>query len=136
MKFYIAGPLFTPGERSYKENLAIAIEKLGHSTYLPHRDGGLSNGKSKDTKKFFHSDIKAIDESDAIIGVLNGNDVDSGTAFELGCGYSKGKILLGLYEDTRLAYSEIHINLMITNSVKLFDSMRKLINYCSKTYKG
>lgn len=46
----------------------------------------------------FNGDISQIDNCDIIVANLNdfrGTDIDSGTAFELGYGYAKGKKLFG-----------------------------------------
>lgn len=44
-----------------------------------------------------------IDECDAIVAVLDGTDVDSGTAAEIGYGFAKGKPILGYRGDFRLS---------------------------------
>ena len=49
------------------------------------------------------NNIQAIDRADGIIAVLDGADVDSGTAAEIGYGYGKGKRILGYRGDFRLA---------------------------------
>jgi len=43
-----------------------------------------------------------IDECDAILAVLDGTDVDSGTAAEIGYGFARGKPILGYRGDFRL----------------------------------
>lgn len=45
----------------------------------------------------------AIDRADGIFACLDGTDVDSGTAAEIGYGYAKGKIIVGYRGDFRLA---------------------------------
>lgn len=44
-----------------------------------------------------------IDKSDAVLAILDGVDVDSGTAAEIGYAYAKGKRIYGLRTDFRLA---------------------------------
>ena len=38
MKLYIAGPLFTPGERDYLDTLADRLDAAGHECFVPHRE--------------------------------------------------------------------------------------------------
>jgi nucleoside 2-deoxyribosyltransferase len=45
----------------------------------------------------------AIDECNAIFAVLDGTDVDSGTAAEIGYGFARGKKILGYRGDFRLS---------------------------------
>jgi len=44
-----------------------------------------------------------IDAADAVFGVLDGVDVDSGTAAEIGYAFARGKYVAGLRTDFRLA---------------------------------
>ena len=45
----------------------------------------------------------AIDASDGLFAILDGVDVDSGTAAEIGYGFARGKYICGLRTDFRLA---------------------------------
>lgn len=94
---YIAGPLFTEGERYFLEKVEEVCSKKGFKTYLPHRD----INQKLDSDTVFSNDIRLLDETDIIIAVLDGPDIDSGTAFELGYCYSKGKYLIGIKTDYR-----------------------------------
>lgn len=49
------------------------------------------------------ANAERIDRSDAIIAILDGVDVDSGTASEIGYGFARGKHVDGLRTDFRLA---------------------------------
>jgi nucleoside 2-deoxyribosyltransferase len=46
---------------------------------------------------------RALDECDAVLAVLDGPDVDSGTASEIGYAAAKGKVVLGYRNDFRLS---------------------------------
>jgi nucleoside 2-deoxyribosyltransferase len=48
-------------------------------------------------------DLQLIDESEAILASLDGADVDSGTALEIGYGYAKGLLVIGLRTDIRIS---------------------------------
>jgi nucleoside 2-deoxyribosyltransferase len=49
------------------------------------------------------NNAKGIDEADLVIAVLDGSDVDSGTAAEIGYAYAKGKHVCGYRSDFRLS---------------------------------
>lgn len=49
------------------------------------------------------SNAERIDRSDAVFAVLDGVDVDSGTAAEIGYAFARGKQVYGLRTDFRLA---------------------------------
>lgn len=123
---YIAGPLFTPAERRYLEELTAAVESAGFTTYLPHRDGGLVDPDRRETRAMYESDIRALDACGAIVAVLNGTDVDSGTAFEIGYGVARRLPVLGLYEDIRVSGPH-DFNAMIANGCRVFESRNELL---------
>jgi nucleoside 2-deoxyribosyltransferase len=45
----------------------------------------------------------AIDRADAVVAVLDGADVDSGTAAEIGYAFARGKLIIGYRGDFRLS---------------------------------
>ena len=45
----------------------------------------------------------AIDTADAVLAVLDGTDVDSGTAAEIGYAFARGKLIVGYRGDFRLS---------------------------------
>lgn len=49
------------------------------------------------------SNAERIDRSDAVFAILDGVDVDSGTAAEIGYAFARGKVVCGLRTDFRLA---------------------------------
>lgn len=49
------------------------------------------------------TNAERIDKSDAVLAILDGVDVDSGTAAEIGYAFGKGKTVYGLRTDFRLA---------------------------------
>jgi nucleoside 2-deoxyribosyltransferase len=118
--------LFTAAERSLLEELAGAIEAAGFQTYLPHRDGGLAPADRRNTRTFYEADIRALDACSAIVAVLNGADVDSGTAFEMGYGVARGVPVLGLYDDARIQGPH-DFNVMIANGCRMCSDRQAVI---------
>jgi nucleoside 2-deoxyribosyltransferase len=129
---YIAGPLFTPAERSYLEELATALEAAGFQTYLPHRDGGLAPADRRNTRALYDSDIRALGACSIVVAVLNGTDVDSGTAFEIGYAVARGLPVLGLYEDIRVSGAQ-DFNVMIANGCRVIASRKDLLEALKDT---
>ncbi|RPJ73559.1 MAG: nucleoside 2-deoxyribosyltransferase, partial [Alphaproteobacteria bacterium] len=84
MKIYIAGPLFTLAERRFNQELALILQKLMNDIViiLPQNETGKMIGIPNFIDKAFHFCLKSIDESDVIVGLLDGADADSGTCIE------------------------------------------------------
>ena len=112
-KIYIAGPLFTAGERQVLEQVDQVVRAVGRNTYLPHRDGGIFLRDAGSSLNFFQGDTAQLDRSDWVVAILNGPDVDSGTSWEIGYAFSKGKKIIGYCDDTRVYAPELQINPMI-----------------------
>ena len=80
MKLYIAGPLFTPGERHYLEGLADRLRADGHECFVPH----LETKQPLTAETIFATDCEGLYASDAVVAWLDGPMVDDGTACEIG----------------------------------------------------
>jgi len=129
MRAYIAGPLFNEGERWWNAEIDSRVRKLGFTTYIPQRDGVKLENQS-DVRKIFESDKNALIQADVIVANLDGMDVDSGTAWEIGFAEGLGKHCVGVYTDWRLHFKYQTVNLMIQCSVdKLVLSLDELEQY-------
>ena len=66
------------------------------------------------------SNAERIDRSDAVFAILDGVDVDSGTAAEIGYGFASGKVVCGLRTDFRLAGDNIGatVNLQVQHFIE------------------
>lgn len=117
---YLAGPLFSQAERDFNVYLRDKLVGKGFSVFLPQEDGSddVETRLEVRQKNIFGMDVKAIDDCDIVVAVLDGgSDVDSGTAWEMGYAYAKGKKLLGLRTDFRTFGPEGAVNLMIEISL-------------------
>jgi nucleoside 2-deoxyribosyltransferase len=120
MKIYLAGPLgFSEAGRSYQDATLIPeISRLGYEVLNPWKltdqskiDAILAmpyGAPRRDAWRKLNIEIggnnrTAIDRSDLIFAVLDGVDVDSGTASEIGYAFAKGKPILGYRGDFRLS---------------------------------
>ena len=102
---YVAGPLFSDHERMFLLQIADRIAKevqldVGSDVFLPHRDAG-DVGVVNSRNKVFSEDISHLDQCEIVVALLDGADVDSGTALELGYAYAKDKKIFGLLTDRR-----------------------------------
>ena len=125
-KIYIAGPLFTEGDRWFLEKIDALCNKLGFITYLPHRDAGVCPPSGIGSNSFFLRDLEELNECKIVVAVLNGTDIDSGTSWEIGYAYSKNKKIIGYLDDSRVENPVANLNLMILNSLFLVQSFEKL----------
>jgi len=125
---YLAGPLFSEAELDFNRMLRDQIKSSGFNVFLPQEDS--NNVKDRDDRQMiiFNKNEAAIEKSDMMVAVVDGADVDSGTAWEIGYAYARGKPILGLRTDFRTLGIEGTVNLMIERSVLLCKSIPELLN--------
>lgn len=113
MKIYLAGPLFTMAEREWNVRLKKALEKYGLEIWLPQEN----EPREKTAREVFKMDVKGIDQAFGVIAIMDGADPDSGTAWEVGYAYAKGKPVILLRTDFRTNPDGFApYNLMLTES--------------------
>ena len=120
IKIYSAGPLgFSEAGRAFHETHIVAeLQRLGHDVLDPWKltDAAkiaavmsLPYGQerreqwSRLNMEIGRTNAEAIDACDVVLAVLDGVDVDSGTAAEIGYAYARGKRILGYRGDFRLS---------------------------------
>lgn len=111
---YLASPFFNKRERSAVTLIADFLRNKNIDVYVP-MEHEVSNAWELSNevwaKKVFDEDIKAIDECDTIIVLNWGMYSDSGTAWECGYAYAKGKKVINLLMPTdNKDYSLMMIN--------------------------
>ncbi|AKB25860.1 Nucleoside 2-deoxyribosyltransferase [Methanosarcina sp. MTP4] len=111
---YLAGPLFTQAELEFNRKLRDMLLKKGFAVFLPQEDAedAKKEHERQNQKYIFQRCVEGVDDSDFVVAVLDGVDVDSGTAWEIGYAYAKGKAIIGLRTDFRELSNGI-VNLMI-----------------------
>ena len=132
MKIFIAGPLFSQAEREFNLKVDGELRKHGFETFLPQRDVGkldelLANEGERAYRAIFERDLRGLDRADAVVAILDGPDVDSGTAFEVGYAYAMGKPVVGLKTDMRVFAKDEELNNMLAQGIRAlarnFDEM-------------
>jgi nucleoside 2-deoxyribosyltransferase len=125
---YLAAPLFSEAECDFNRKLRDLIKDEGFQVFLPQEDSNNIHVEKNRQEIIFNKNLAALDSSDIIVAVIDGADVDSGTAWEIGYAYSKGKPVLGLKTDFRTLGIEGTVNLMIERSIVLCTSVSELLN--------
>lgn len=117
-KIYLAGPLFSHAELEYNSKLRDLLLKKGFSVFLPQEDAEepTSEREKQSQECIFEKCVAGVDNSDLVVAVLDGVDVDSGTAWEIGYAYAKGKPVIGLRTDFR-SLSDGIVNLMVEMAI-------------------
>ena len=127
-KIYIAGPLFNTHEKGYLEKIAIELESNEFECFLPHRDQkdvteeelkqlNMSNATKE---KIFNNDLNALKTSDLTVALLTGQDIDSGTAAEIGCSYANKKPIIAITASER-RFRNLFVEGMIDKTIDEID---------------
>jgi nucleoside 2-deoxyribosyltransferase len=124
VRVYLAGPLFTPYERSFIDECAGRLRADGIEVFVPH-ENVLATGNTA-AATIFAKDWKGLADADAVVAVLDGPMVDDGTACEIGIFYalmqsdSSKKGIVGLLTDLRgtLRHEGHGLNLFVLGCVE------------------
>jgi nucleoside 2-deoxyribosyltransferase len=119
-RIYLASPLgfSEAGRRFYNAVLVPFVESLGYEVLDPwtltdsrkiQAVQGMPYGPAKrETWRALNLEMgatnrAAIDAARGVVAVLDGTDVDSGTAAEVGYAFARGKLIVGYRGDFRLS---------------------------------
>jgi len=129
-KVYLASPLFSEGERDFNKKLAEILSNYSLCVYLP-QDSGDSDSNRAHTKirYIFENNLKELDLSDMVIAVIDGADTDSGTAWEIGYAYAKGKPVISIRTDFRNVGVHESVNLMLEQSSAIVRDIPSLLSH-------
>jgi nucleoside 2-deoxyribosyltransferase len=113
-KIYLAGPLFTIAEQAFNAELARFLESEGFAVWLPQDHEPRRNT----AQAIFTMDVEALDWADIVVASMDGPDPDSGTAWECGYAYAKGKPVICYRTDFRISADtkDAPYNLMLSAS--------------------
>ena len=117
MRVYLAGPMFTPYERTFLGDCAGRLRAEGFDVFVPHEHGLV--GRDATAEAVFAVDAGGVESADAVLAVLDGPSIDDGTACEIGLFYglkqrdAERKGVVGLLTDLRGTRGE-------SNGVNLF----------------
>ena len=105
-KIYIAGPdVFEKDAIDRGKRYRELCRRYGYEGLYPlDNEVDFSIGKREAARQIFEANRKMIDECDIVIANLNpfrGKESDSGTVWECGYAFAKGKKVYGYIRDTR-----------------------------------
>lgn len=104
MKGYLANGLFTIGDRIVSDLISEQIRRdfKDIELYVPQENDDINNKDAfADSLMIFEADKKELMASDFLIAVIDGVEIDSGVAAELGMFATTGKPIFALYSDVR-----------------------------------
>jgi nucleoside 2-deoxyribosyltransferase len=134
MRVYLAGPLFTMAERRFMAHLRdLAGGLSGVAASWPGDffvDDDLETMGAKAKEHIFRGCVVGLEGCDLVAAVLDGSQVDDGTAWEIGYAFAKGIPVWGLRTDFRSGGDTAHslVNCMIECSCdKMFRDIESLL---------
>ena len=115
---YQAGPLFTEAEQAWHKTLSARLRDAGHKVIWPGdllTDEQIQNAGANASALIFDTCRLGIERSSCVVALLDGTQVDDGTAWEIGYAYAKGLSIYGIRTDFRHAGETRHstVNSMI-----------------------
>lgn len=104
MKAYVANGLFSIGDRYVNEVLAREIRAAipGIDLYVPQENDAINDKNSyADSLAIAEADLTSLHNSDVLIAVIDGVEIDSGVAAEIGAFSATNRPIIALFSDVR-----------------------------------
>ncbi len=146
MRIYLAGPMFTPYERSFLAECAVRLRSEGFDVFVPHEHGLV--GRDATAEAVYAVDAGGVESADAVLALLDGPSVDDGTACEIGLFHGlkqrdpERKGVVGLLTDLRgERRGDFATNLFVRGCIEagggavvgsLDDALAILASWCSE----
>ena len=128
-KVYLAAPLFSEAECEYNKKLADILSGYALQVHLPQECGDSEHSRDISIQReIFEKNLDALDNADIVIAIIDGADADSGTSWEIGYAFAKGKKIISLRTDFRRVGNSELVNLMLEQSSQVVNNIPSLIN--------
>lgn len=104
MKVYLANGLFSEADRMYNSHIAKLLrENIEHiDLYVPQENGEINDKNAyADSIMIAKADTDRLKESDILVAVIDGIEIDAGVASEIGVFYMLEKPIIAIYTDVR-----------------------------------
>jgi nucleoside 2-deoxyribosyltransferase/predicted secreted protein len=125
---YLAAPLFTEAEREYNARVAALLRSHFFEVFVPQEAGDDSGTRDHDRQESIYSaNMKALESADIVVGIIDGADADSGTAWEMGYATARQKPVIALRTDFRKVGANEQVNLMLEQSARVVNSTDQLL---------
>lgn len=94
LKIYFAGPMFVPYERTYIAECAARLRAEGFEVFVPHEQ--MNKRPAEENQRFmamdeiskavyvYDTDFAGLQWANVVVALLDGTQVDDGTATEIG----------------------------------------------------
>lgn len=118
---YLAAPLFTQAERLWNKSLAEHISTAipDVEIILPQVEAvNFIKGNVINFEGIVKNCIQSLEKADVITAILDGSDTDSGTSWECGYAYARGKRIIGVRTDLRGSEDE-GLNAMLRRTCEI-----------------
>ncbi|VVB72805.1 Nucleoside 2-deoxyribosyltransferase [uncultured archaeon] len=131
-KIYLSGPLFSRGEVAWGRKLKAFLEdRLVNAEIIwPHEIIPCTAGP----RQIFQANVQALNDCDLMVAILDGPQVDDGTAWGVGYFFMQSKMILGIRTDFRRAGESVgsKVNLMVESSCQaIASSLDELVSALS-----
>jgi nucleoside 2-deoxyribosyltransferase len=103
---YQAGPLFSEAEQFFHQAFSVRLRDAGHTVIWPGdllTEAQIEAAGPHAPRLLFTTCHEAMDRCTCLVALLDGTQVDDGTAWEIGYAYARGLPVYGLRTDTRRA---------------------------------
>lgn len=133
LKIFLATALFNEAERDFNAKVAAKLRKNGFEVWMAQEAPFIHEGSWEEKKGIYEGDILTLKESDVVVAVLDGIEIDAGVAFEMGYAKAIDKPIIGLKTDYRTFSKMEEINLMLeVPLVKICKSIDEVIDSLKK----
>jgi nucleoside 2-deoxyribosyltransferase len=112
-KIYLAASVFSIFERALNSKIAKALQEKGqYEVFLPQEISPPETDEGLDMKYIYNQCREHITTSDIVVALVDGSDVDSGVAWELGYAFAKNIPSLCIRTDIRKSEDK-GLNIMV-----------------------
>lgn len=130
MRIYLAGPLFSEAEQQWLKQFQLELQCAGYDVLWPYEifdQEELKSWGAEAAQSIMAGCRDALDGCDIVVALLDGTQVDDGTAWEIGYACAKAMPVLGIRTDMRYG-GEVpggKVNAMIAGSCRAICASRK-----------
>jgi nucleoside 2-deoxyribosyltransferase len=103
---YQAGPLFSRAEHAFHRELSARLREAGHEVVWPGdllTEAQIEAAGPYAPQRIYTACRDALDSCNCVVALLDGTQVDDGTAWEIGYACAKGIPIYGMRTDIRCA---------------------------------
>lgn len=104
MKVYVANGLFSIGDRYVNAQIAQALREAvaGIELYVPQENDAINDKESyANSAQIAAADLESLQQSDVLVAVIDGVEIDSGVAAEIGAFSMLNRPIVALFSDVR-----------------------------------